>query len=379
MKLFFILLLSFIYFSPKSSATVNQLDMNDMSVLLPLPTNVIEFNELLGPDSQSNLGELLPKKYWDENIPVINQGERKNITWTKIKVIGLRFDPCFPSNGKCQPQVRMVWQPLKQNVAGAIADDASLHTFYNLSRENFNLLLSDLKNLKSYSLYQFQTVPLQIHPTIKTQGLTGNYFSQLKGIILKYCGATNLSRITFMRTLDMGHAWEFEGFDIINPDVTKEIIIPRVGKAIQLYSQGFASNEDYENGEVSPDIAGDDLVTDIIKDSRSLNLKDQITLVNYAKSIARIENPNIHSPETMDCLSCHTSLVAGTILHSRFSNLIDNEEVKKNLFTSNQSLENTGGMQNKARVLRAFGYFNRSPIFSRRVINETASIVEKIN
>lgn len=383
-NIFFTLLIVSIFTLNSSASTKTPaLEMNDFSILMPLPNNEVEFNEMLSPASKFinslSKGELLPKVFWDNYIPVINQTEHKNKTWPKLRVVAVRIDPCFPEGNKCLKQVRMIWQPLTKNNFGFISDDAALHTFYSLNAEEFDNLITDLIKLKQTTAPTNQSLPLQIHPKINQERYLGQYYQQFKSILLKYSGEKNLTRITFMKTQNMGHAWEFEGFDIVDIETVNSIQIPRVNTSIQLFDIGPMSNEDFESATVSPDIVGEDNITSLIKDSRFLNQKNLSELSLLAQSIAKIENPNFHNPNTMDCLSCHTAQVGGSILHDRFQNLKDLPEVKQFQFNSKLPLANTGGMQKKARVLRAFGYFNKTPIISRRVINETAAIAERFN
>jgi hypothetical protein len=62
-----------------------------------------------------------------------------------LRVVGLRIDPCFMHNwgtATCQPQVRLVLQPL--DGTGAIGDDA-LHAIYNLDGAELDQLLDGLR------------------------------------------------------------------------------------------------------------------------------------------------------------------------------------------------------------------------------------------
>ncbi len=68
--------------------------------------------------------------------------ETSEVIYEKLRVVGIRVDPCFPlmppATG-CQAQVRMVWQPIETDGNGQTRFiDAAVHTFYNLSDLEFS-------------------------------------------------------------------------------------------------------------------------------------------------------------------------------------------------------------------------------------------------
>jgi hypothetical protein len=358
--------------------------MNDATIVYPLPQSETEMNQLLGPYDRGLGGALLPQTYW-RRVPPINQGEGAARTYKNLRVIAVRFDPCFRSAGNCLPQVRFVWQPIDKAVYGSIspfgleAKDAAVHTFYTLQPSVFRRLMSEYDQLSRASSAMDVDVPLQVHPVIRQQGLGGAFSQGLKQLLLKFCGEANLWRVTSMSSLVGGDKWEFRGFNIVNGKPV-DIVIPRTGNATkQSFSVSLGTTRDYSDGRISPSPRGEDNLNILLRNSRTLGGEDSNTLETLGESVARIENPEIHNPDSMDCVSCHSTQAAGTLLFGRVPWLRSDQQVLKHAYRSASPLQNLAGTRDSPRVFRALGYFEKSPVLSRRVINETAAAVGLLN
>ncbi len=358
--------------------------MNDATIVYPLPQSAAELNQLLAPHDVGPGGALLPLKYW-QRIPPINQGESSTRTYRNLRVVALRLDPCFKYLGDCLPQVRMVWQPIDRAVYGSAspfgleAKDASVHTFHTMDAKVFGQFLEDYEQLLGAAVRNGGKLPLQVHPVIREQGLGGEFSRGLKALLLKYCGEQNLWRVTSMSTLVGGDKWEFRGFNIVDGKPV-EIVIPRTGNArTQSFFVSRASDREYSNGLITPSPTGKDNINLLLRDSRFLANKDAAILKGLGGSVARIENPGIHNPESMDCVSCHSTQVAGSLLFGRIQWLSKDPQIIGQAFRSSPPLQYLAATQNMPRVFRALGYFEKSPVLSRRVINETAIAVGLLN
>jgi hypothetical protein len=358
--------------------------MNDATIVYPLPQSESDMSHLLGPDDQGPGGALLPQKFW-RRIPPINQGESTARTYRNLRVVAVRLDPCFLFEGGCKPQVRFVWQPIDKAAYGSSspygleAKDAAVHTFYSLEPSVFRQFIGEYDQLVSASPEAGVNLPLQVHPVIRQQGLGGSFARDLNQLLLKYCGEANLWRVTSMSTLVGGDKWEFRGFNIVNGKLV-DIVIPRTGNATkQSFSISLANDREYMNGMIAPSPRGEDNLNVLLRDSLMLGAKDGSTLEMLGESVARIENPDIHNPESMDCVSCHSTQAAGTLLFRRVPWLRTDQEVLKHAYQSASPLQNLAATRDSPRVFRALGYFEKSPVLSRRVINETAAAVALLN
>jgi hypothetical protein len=218
----FILSLGFLFSSFVGASS--RWGMNDVSILLPLPKTE-QYSDLLSPLSQGSRGALLPKEIYDR-FPLLTQFTDPSTLYTQnLKVVGIRLDPCFQEGlmGKCQKQIRLIWQPLFELRGKTITADAALHSFYQFDNQTWKTVLSAWEKVKS----QDHSQSLQIHPNIVSEGYSGKSWNYLKNTILQFCGNENLIRVTGMRT-NAARVWIFLGFDRIDAS-WKSMSIPRIG------------------------------------------------------------------------------------------------------------------------------------------------------
>lgn len=358
------------------------LDLNDVSILLPLPEPK-DWNQLWNGEVSGGKGDLLPKSYLKQVPRLLSQFQNSEI-YPNIKVLGLRVDPCFQeglSPVKCKAQIRLIWQPLQivENVTSTF--DASLHSFYELSDQEMKSLLNELVELKNTKPKQTSFLPLGVNPYIKQEGLNGSYASAVKSIMLKYIGKTNLSRITFMQLFMTEKAWIFGGFDI-DQEILKPIQIARVNSTIQTFNNVVSLDRPFWFlGGINPEPpTSEDNLKILISDSRAINpQQDELAIKAAVQSAARFENPNLHNPGTLDCASCHVAQPAKIWAMRQYPwfelDLIYNKEA----YTSERDLRNLSPMQPHTNIVRAFGYFMNRPFVAQRTINETAAVINYIN
>jgi len=358
--------------------------MNDATVVYPLPQGEAELNAMLAPQDAGREGPLLPQKF-SQRLPAINQGESPALTLRTLRVVAVRFDPCFRDGGECHAQVRFVWQPIgaavygSGSIGGLEAKDAAVHSFHTLSPAAFRQLMAEYDLLSRGGAGVRDDQPLQVHPVLRRQGLDGRFAQGLKRLLLKYCGESNLWRVTTMSTLVGADKWEFRGFNLVDGKPV-DIVIPRTsGANTQSYFMSLLTEHDYTNGKLGPAPVGTDNLNRMLRDSRTLVIHDADTLQNLAESVVRIENPDIHSPESMDCVTCHASQVAGTLLFDKLPRLAGDPQIVSQAYRNSPLLRDLPGNPSRPRVFRALGYFEKFPVLSRRVVNETAAVVERLN
>ena len=79
------------------------LGLNDVSILLPLPTTQSN-DRLFRPLAKGTFGELLPRNIYDLMPELLLETSEE--TFHKLRVVGIRLDPCFPTSAEatqCQP------------------------------------------------------------------------------------------------------------------------------------------------------------------------------------------------------------------------------------------------------------------------------------
>jgi len=340
--------------------------LHDISILFPLPT-LSDDSATLSPSTSGSAGPLLPNQILSLLPPLVS-----GVSPNQLRVVAIRIDPCFPAipavPRDCHAQIRFVWQPLNWVNGETIASDAAVHSFYEISKDEFRELLN---RIPQSSL----NIPLGVHPLFLKQGYRGAFWTQLRAIILEYTGEKRLSRMTFMTQEQPNQMWDFGGVEV-SPGRLQKIVIPRISTRLQSFVNKAGALFNFLGGE-KPEPQGNDTFNRLLTHSADLTRGDAPLLKQSVDAIYRIENPTIHNPQTIDCVSCHIAQATRVWVTTHFPDLnLDKSEFR---FTSPLDLTNTSSFQNLTVNLRAFGYFGRKPAISQRTINESAALVEKLN
>lgn len=369
-----------ISFSINVFAQDSKLGLNDVSILLPLPA-MGDWNLLPKPDTAANRGLLLSRDVVNK-IPQLLAFAPNDDIYSALHAVGIRIDPCFTEGSgpvKCQAQIRLVWQPLSNADTETSTFDASLHTFYQLTDTEFKSLISELKKLKSkHGLSSADQEPLGINPIIKNQGLKGEYYAALIKIIYRYIGESNFSRVTFMQLTMTGNVWIFGGFDIENGEL-KPILIPRVNSVTQVFRNGAAPRPIWFIGGIVPEPKDPENLNILTHDSRKLAPQDESAIIEAVKSAFKFENPKLHNPGTVDCVSCHVAQPAKMWAMRQYPWLQLDRVSKDIIYNSKMNIRNMSPMQIHTNIVRAFGYFMDMPFVAQRTINESAEVINYIN
>jgi hypothetical protein len=356
-----------VFFSP---GWAHALGLNDVSVLLPLPTSLEDTN-LISPDTQGAAGRLISanaQRLIEKQISGIEQ----------LRVVALRLDPCFAvlqeaAPEQCRAQIRFIWQPLYQVNEKIWARDHAVHTFYEISQQELEALLVDLQKIKKSSAVVDDPGPLTVHPTIAKEGLSGPYWSSLRADLLKLVGEKRMSRITLMT--GSSPYWMFQGFDVVRGEL-KPIEIAQANGPQENISNFAPKGDDFLGG-IAQALNGSDNLSELLQNSKSLENSSVAKRQAIADTIFRIENPRLNSANTMDCAHCHLASPATHWLQQHGAGL--NFESNAFRFQSPWNLYRNGDLEAANLNFRNFGYFNRSAAISQRVVNETAFVVELLN
>lgn len=310
--------------------------------------------------------------------------------YSSLHVVAFRLDPCFGQLGPitdpsmCDYQLRFVLQPIHWDASNnsAFADDAAVHVFYHLTRAQFLDAVNELVAARAEDAGDDDLGPLAVHPVIAREGVTGALAQKFRTIVTKYAGEGQLFRFTSLlvelfnggsgqpdASLDL--FWALHGFDIKNGVATMMVIptLPQPGM------------------EVSLDVTSDPLATRFGPETTAAD--DISLLANFTQAQAatvaqrqaafdaalRIENPNHHSPNTIDCGSCHMAEPARVLVGEQLGlSAAGNPNAFVTDRSSTQLIGADGGMN-----IHAFSYRGSEPMINQRVMNETAanlSVVE---
>lgn len=367
-------------------------DLNDVSYLLSLPKKPAEAHLLLQPTHSGKYGKLLPD-FLAEKVPYLLPDDGpKEFSHSKLRLVAFRIDPCFKMEAgqkNCQKQIRAIWQPViwEEGTEEAKTDDASVHSFYEISDSDWKLLLLTLTRLKKDYHIDTEFKPLSIHPALESTSSRVRFQNQLNQTLLQFIGEKIISRITFTRLQNRGSWWIFAGFDKKESGWI-ETSVPRVPSAGFGQSQNFFNDDTYPpsprlkmHGAIVFSAKKDpDVLDDVVNGFHEPRESERVYFEKKMELIARIENPNHFSAATMDCVHCHISEMSRNYIQRHLPNLkqpipfLYQVQMEKKY-----NMTNVSPLKNFTDIVRMFGYHGRSPIAHQRVINESAEVAEVLN
>ena len=350
------------------------LDLNDVSWLLPLPAPA-HHSQLLGLDAAGSKGPLLPRRHYDV-LPGLVTTEDAAELFAKFRVVSVRVDPCFPREptSGCIKQIRLVAQPLTVTAFKTTTEDGAIHLLYELTDAEFDSARQTLRELKSLAAGATDGRPLEVHPVLRAEGLTGPYATQLHALVTRLCGEQNLTRVAFMRLVQTDVAWRFGAFNVVSGALVADPI-PRLNTITQQGVQEFG-NTAFRSGQLQPAASGDEL--SVLLSESEMRLTDTRTLDRAVTSALRLEHPARSNPKTVDCASCHVASRA--LRNARSERAIDTStHADSYVGNSRFDLRRLDGVGDDPRAMRAFGYFKDLSALSQRTINESAEVAEALS
>ena len=347
------------------AAKLPSLGLNDVSVLLPVPSSP-SAPGYLGPTSAGERGELLPMAVYDA-IPPFPVVPKQGLDYTRLRAVAVRFDGCFRHpQSDCEAQIRLVMQPITDK---GDTRDSAVHLFYKLSDAELPGLVRELRRLRSLAP-EVADGPLDVHAGFAAQGGEGPYATALNALVLRLAGEQNFIRMTFFLRAPPTHGvWFFGGFDR-KDGVLAQLDIVGVGKSNQrviLTPSDGGYSFDFLPVEKAPED------TSLLLSSDGAKAASREALEKALGAFARIENPAKYSPDDLPCAGCHVSAAvtgyAKQNLQAELSKMPD-------AFTSTRDLSLRGGASGFTSSLRAFGWFGKNAMISQRVVNESAAVVD---
>lgn len=344
----------------------------DVTVAFPLPESN-DLESLLRPEDQGRDGPLLPSNVFadgslpdlDVRAPLADDEARR----AALRVVALRFDPCpgvvMPPRdaATCQPQIRLIFQSLQAEGRKTIARDGALHAFYRLVPDDFARVLDELRRMRAGHASD-PPVPLGIHPWAQQEGLHGAYATTIRALVTRWCGESNLVRVTSFRRIESGPLWEFairerpDGAWLDRPVATTDQ--PR--QTLRTISGGRW------DAMITPPGSHHDDPTRVFR----VQQKEEAEAFT---AVGRVLDPRAHSSESLDCASCH---IAADV--AQFGVSVRNLSLAT--FASSYPLDVTARSEDEAigfENVHMISYFGDSFSVSPRVANETAVILEFLN
>lgn len=274
----------------------------------------------------------------------------------------------LPRPGGCEPQIRLVMQPITDQ--GATLDSA-LHLFYRLTEDDMAAVVVGLRELKALAP-ELTDGPLDVNPALVAQGFEGPYGTGLRALVLTYAGDKNLTRMTFfLRAPPTQEEWFFGGFNRSGETMTALNIVG-VGKTNQRVDHPVTP-EGYEYVFTPAPKKPEDL--SLLLASATAKGAPAADLQNALGAVARVENPTKYGPDQLDCAGCHVATVLSA--HAKEKLALDSS-THADAFKSTRDLTVRGKAATTPSSLRAFGWFDKDPMIAKRVVNETAAVVDDL-
>lgn len=365
------------------------LQMNDLSVLFPMATTQSELAAYLTPSSAGPDGPLLPEALY--------RSDPGAISLTGLRVVGFRLDPCFGAVGPiadaatCDNQIRLIFQPIFGDAPTAVhADDAAVHVMYALTRDQVITAAREIAAAR-VAIDDSDLGPLAVHPLVARDGLTGALAQQLMAIAAKYADGTQIERITTFEMVtggtgtsggsglgDIPVAWDMHGMTLAS-GVETPIAIPTLGAGTTQVSVNVTAAP--LDSTFVPETTAPDNLDLLASASRAMTATPQARQAAYDAAL-RIENPNRHSADTIDCASCHMAAPARALVGEPLFGLAPTGNA--NAFVADPGIPaadlagSTAGLVDPADAginIHAFSYRFATPMINQRVINETAAIL----
>jgi hypothetical protein len=282
------------------------LSVNDVSILFPLPGDGSERAAFLwlvpgqgeqGPGFPAELAESLPPLFVD-----FVDG------YQEAMVTSLRFDPCFPVPDGCEPQIRLVAQPVFTDASGVVmSDDSAAHLFYALS--DVEAVVSELVALRALSEADTDG-PLGVHPELLREP-DGAFAAALRQLVADHCRVDNLVRVA---TNTFGFdSWTFARLDLLEGVPIAQPIPNLVEPSDrQVWRRlAFADDLDDPSGAIVPPPIADDFGHLTVSSNFADGVPvDPSAAASAADAVSRILDPLRTTAEEVDCASCHIATQA---------------------------------------------------------------------
>jgi len=349
------------------------LDMNDVTILAPLPPSSATPVLLRGKDPADDGTAFVPRQLFDQlaagrelgSSPVLDAA-----TYDRLQLIAVRFDLCdrhLP--GVCpeaeDARMRLVFQPLHLD---GLADDAGFHAFYTVRADEISGAVAALRELAMVA--PAQSGALRVSPALRAAN-PEPYATKLRAFVKRYGGDSRMVRLTMNAQPQLfGQVrWVFRGVEKIGDAF---VDMPLVGGSATDISQSVIL--DGSSYDVTPITDTPSGLLGAIRQTL-FDAANAAKQRDYLSALAAVENPLTHTAETVACVACHvTTFVTST----RATSASFDPLTLPARYTSKLDLSTAAGMSSTDRGIRALGYNRQQPMISQRVVNDTAQTLAEL-
>ena len=325
------------------SACAPQTSEADVAFLVPLEQS----RDFLTAGTPGSDGvALLPRDVFDQLHPLTVVDE-PDALYAALDVVSVRLDPCFQEGASpsgCQPQLRLVLQPVVDGAAGLTTRDAAVHVFF----------ATDDRTLKA-------TVRRLAEERTRANGTFAQpaWRNAARAALISLISRNVFTRVTQMSVHASNEAWVFGGYDV-TPGGLTPIRIATLGDTVEGHVTSTGATTTLAM-TIDPLPAAEPALPALLEEMRRAAATTE-AMQEAARALERLQDPAVHNPGTVDCSSCHAAATATRFLASRSAGPQVNTPVQPtDVFTD-------------TRNLRAFGYYFAEPAISPRVAREITAV-----
>lgn len=300
---------------------------------------------------------VLPRAQFDRLHPLTVVDE-PDALYGALSVVAVRLDACFREGvtpGPCQPQVRLVLQPVFEEAGVVTTRDAAVHLFFSTTEAQLLAVVKSMSTLRTERRLSVDDALTAPHPGFADAA----FVKSLRTTLLPLLEERALVRITSMSVHASNLAWIFAGADLVNGQ-PRDIAIATLGTTTEDHVTSTGKEAALEV-TIDPSSPMEPALMPVVA-PMGLTRSTPSELAAAATSVQRLEDPATHNPGTVDCATCHVAALAQRAL-------------SKKGVTVSGSL-GASSAYDDTRNLRAFGYFFSAPAISPRVQRETVLVRE---
>ncbi|MBL8718988.1 MAG: hypothetical protein JNL79_23595 [Myxococcales bacterium] len=345
--------------------TLPRVSSQDVSILFPLGTRL---------EALPTADGILSRDAFAKVPAALDARQIPGDPYAALRIVAVRLDPCFGvlagATEGCRPQVRVVLQQLRVEAGQVVADDGAVHAFFDLGREELVAFAKDVVALGKLN-GGVTPGPLGVHPILEKQGADGAFGKAFVARLRAVTRPEKLRRMTFfVRTAARASTWNFGVFD--GAALTRATVFGTSASEVTLTAM---VGEGPMGARTPATTSADDPML-----LANVSTADAASPADRAKAFAaalRVENPKKHTPDTVDCVSCHVAEVARRIGEARFGlsaaghvdAFVTSADTSKVGTTVTPSLEN----------VHAFGWLGRDVGISQRTAFESALAAQALD
>lgn len=354
----------------------------DVTIIYPLPQSG-DLGGLLAGTASGAAGELVPAGVFGlvpgplDPRPGRATSGRGEAVRSRLRLMAVRIDPCFASRGEvpdaqCKNQIRLSFQGVRVEGGRARGDDGAVHVFVQLGRAELLDFAREILRARD-AAGGYTPGPLGVHPLLRRQGLSGSFARALSAAILSHCGAARVSRMTFfIRSETPQSQWFFGVYDLTAGAFVPSPI-PTTDQAAEVLNAGVQIGDELSGDMPAPTQPRDDL--SLLLSTSQARAAGPAAQRSAFDAALRIENPRLHTPDTIDCVSCHVSTA---VRRAAESTLGLSSADSPSRYPAQATLPHEGPARPTLENVHAITYLDDELGLNQRTTNESAEVAAAV-